>query len=385
MAISETARLKRETEETRAELEHTLGELRARMNPGQLLDQATGYLRNSSGRAYLGNLRDEVVRNPLPIALVGAGVAWIAISGAVGRRRNGNDHLDSARDWSETAATAQGFVGRGAEPSAARRARQAAEGWVDNARDAANEAGESVRETGSDLGERLGTAYDETIGRARDTTGAWVDEARSVGSEAGDSLLKGARNAGERAVDMYDRTVGGARQVASKAADYGRAARHAIEPNGTLMNFCREQPMLVAGLGIAIGAAIGAMLPASRVESRIMGATSQKVRQRVSDVAAESLRSVTESGDSGQKEEDSGQKDEIGRKSGEPRDGEHRTNGDTSPSGAWSTGDSVDEIERGVRQGSRRPNTESEPPSAVPHADAASSANFGENGARQRN
>jgi ElaB/YqjD/DUF883 family membrane-anchored ribosome-binding protein len=346
MAISETARLERESEETRAQLEHTLDELRARMSPGQLLDQATGYLRNSSGRAFLGNLRDEVVRNPLPIALVGAGIAWIAISGAVGRRRTGGDHLDSARDWGETGATAHDLAGHGGDPSTAGRARQAAEGLVDNARDAANEAGESKRE-------RLGTAYDETIGRARDTAGAWVDEARSAASEAGDSLSNGAR------------------RVASKAADYGRAARHAIEPNSTLMNFCREQPMLVAGLGIAIGAAIGAMLPASRVETRIMGEASQKVRQRVSDVAAETVQSVAESG------KDSGQNDGSSRKSAEPRDDEHRTYGDTSPSGAWSTGDSVDEVERGVRQGSRLPNTESEPQSAAPYAEAASSADFG--------
>ena len=119
MAITETARLERETEETRAQLEHTLDELRARMSPGQLLDQATGYLRNSSGRAFLGNLRDEVVRNPVPIALVGAGIAWIAISGAVGRRRTGGDHLDPAQDWGETGGKAHDLGGRGGLPSAA--------------------------------------------------------------------------------------------------------------------------------------------------------------------------------------------------------------------------------------------------------------------------
>jgi hypothetical protein len=326
----------------------------------------------------------------LPIVLIGGGIAWIAMSGAVGRHRSGSDHLDSARDWSKTAATAQDLASEGAESNAARRVRQAAEGWVDDARDAANEAGETVRETASDLGDRVGTVYDETIGRARDAAGAWVDHTRSAASDAGDSLREGARNVGERAANMYDQTVGGVRQVAGKAAEYGKAARHAIEPNGTLMNFCREQPMLVAGVGLAIGAAIGAMLPASRVETRIMGGTSQKVRQRVSDVATETFQSVTESGDSGQKEEDSGEKDasgekvESGRKSAEPRDNEHRTNGDASPSGTWSTGDSVDEVERGVPQGSSRSNTESAPQSTAPYVEAASSADFRLNDTKQR-
>jgi hypothetical protein len=380
MATTETARLERETEETRAQLEHTLDELRARMSPGQLLDQATGYLRNSSGRAFLANLRDEVVRNPLPIALVGAGIAWIAISGAIGRRSNGGKRLDPARDWGGTAASAQYPYGRDAEPSAARRARQAAEGWVDDASDAANQTGESVRETASDIGDRLGTAYDETIGPARDTAGAWVDDARETASEAGDSLREGARNVGERAAEMYDQTVGGARRVASRVADYGRAARHAVEPNGTLMNFCREQPMLVAGLGIAIGAAIGAMLPASRVETRLMGEASQKVRQRVSEVAAETLQSVAEirESDSGQNEDNSGRK-AAGRHEDDQRETPH-----TSPSGAWTTDDSLDEVEGGVRQGSRRSNADGQPQPAAPHAEAASSGDSGADDTKQR-
>src|ERR1700741_4404428 len=130
MAITQTARLERETEETRAQLEHTLEELRARMRPGQLLDQATDYLRNSSGRAFLGNLRDEVVRNPVPVTLIGAGIAWIAIAGAVGRRSNGTGHSAAGRDWGEAAGTADDLAhgGRGYDraPSAIRRARQAA-------------------------------------------------------------------------------------------------------------------------------------------------------------------------------------------------------------------------------------------------------------------
>jgi hypothetical protein len=306
MAITQTARLERETEETRAQLEHTLDELRARVSPGQLLDQATDYLRNSSGRAFLGNLRDEVVRNPLPVALVGAGIAWIAIAGAVGRRSTGNSHPGMARDWGETAGTTDDLAHGGraydAGPGAMRRAHQAAEGWVDDARDAVSEAGDSVREG--------------------------VDEMR------------------ERAGTMYDETVGGARRVASRAADYGRAARHAVQPGGAVMNFCREQPMLVAGLGIAAGAALAAMLPASRAESRIMGDASRDVQERVRDAAAQGLRSVAAAGE------------------------ENAARGGDSESA-----DAAADVERGVQRGSGRPNVEAEPQatpqSAAPYAEAA--------------
>ncbi|NJM93158.1 MAG: DUF3618 domain-containing protein [Rhodospirillaceae bacterium] len=98
---TETERLERETEQTRAQLEQTLGELRARMSPGQLFDQATDYFRNSSGRAYLHNLREEVVHNPVPITLIGAGIAWLALSGALGRRGH-NGRNDKASDCGRT-------------------------------------------------------------------------------------------------------------------------------------------------------------------------------------------------------------------------------------------------------------------------------------------
>ena len=172
---TETERLEREAEQTRAQLEQTLGELRARMSPGQLFDQATDYFRNNSGRQYLHHLRDEVVHNPVPVALIGAGIAWLAISGTVGRRHNGGGRYgyDPARDWGRTAATADDLEhgGRGPShgPSMAQRARQRAEGWVDEARDAMS----SVREDVSDVSERASTAYDEAIGQARETAEGW--------------------------------------------------------------------------------------------------------------------------------------------------------------------------------------------------------------------
>ena len=109
-----------------------------------------------------------------------------------------------------------------------------------------------------------------------------------------------------------------------------------------------------------------------------MGEASQKVRQRVSEVAAETLQSVAESG-----EPESGQKQESGSKTAGRRD-EQRDTAGTSPSGAWTTGDPVDEVERGVRQGSRRSNTDSAPQTAAPYAEAASSARSDADDTKQR-
>jgi hypothetical protein len=363
MAITQTERLERETEETRAQVERTLDELRARISPGQLLDQATDYFRNSSGRAFFGNLRDQVVENPVPVTLIGAGIAWLALSGAMGRRANGNGHarLDerdwtrrnwNERDWGRTAARAEDLAGEGYQPSAAERARQAAESWTSDARAAASDAGDALREGASNAADRASTFYDETaeaVTQARRTAQDWAGDARAAAAEAGDRMRARAGELGDSAAGMYEDTVRGTRRMARKAADYGRAARHAVEPDGALMTFCREQPMLVAGLGIAFGAALGAMLPTSRPERRIMGEASRDLRDELGsearEVANDTLRTAADAGsDAGSDAGDRG-----------------RANPDRAAA----------DVERGVEQASGRSNVENAPQSAAPYAEAA--------------
>ena len=91
----------------------------------------------------------------------------------------------------------------------------------------------------------------------------------------------------ERAGDLYERTADGFRRVTRKASDYGHAARDAVKPDGALLNFCREQPMLVAGLGVAFGAALAAMIPASRVERETMGEASRRMQDRIKETASD--------------------------------------------------------------------------------------------------
>jgi hypothetical protein len=275
---TETERLERETEQTRAQLEQTLGELRARMSPGQLFDQATDYFRNSGGRTYLHNLREEVVHNPVPITLIGAGIAWLALSGAMGRRGGSKD---MARDWGRTAGIADDLAHDGRGPSAMQRAKETARSWAHEAGEAISETEERWRERAEDVGERVGTAYDETVGRARET----ADETR-------EGLREGADSMRERAGDLYERTADGFRRVTRKVSDYGHVAREAVRPDGALLNFCREQPMLVAGLGVAFGAAMAAMIPASRMERQTMGETSRRVQDRIKETASDTLRTV---------------------------------------------------------------------------------------------
>src|SRR3979409_1236483 len=77
-----TADLDRDVALRRQRVERALEELQARLSPGQLLDEAVIYLRRSRGVEFFHNLGGSVRDRPLPVALVGIGLAWLAASGA---------------------------------------------------------------------------------------------------------------------------------------------------------------------------------------------------------------------------------------------------------------------------------------------------------------
>jgi hypothetical protein len=66
-----------EIERTRREMDGTLNAIEHRLTPGQLYDQGMHYLRNSGGTEFVTNLGNQAKRNPMPVALVGIGLAWL--------------------------------------------------------------------------------------------------------------------------------------------------------------------------------------------------------------------------------------------------------------------------------------------------------------------
>jgi Protein of unknown function (DUF3618) len=86
------AEIEREVRQSRAEVERTLDQIQERLSPGQLLDQAVGQLRGGDGE-FMRNLGDSVRSNPLPVTLVGVGLAWMMLAGG----RNGGK--SRVPDW----------------------------------------------------------------------------------------------------------------------------------------------------------------------------------------------------------------------------------------------------------------------------------------------
>ena len=66
-----------EIDRTRHEMDYTLGAIERRLTPGQLVDQGIDYLRQSGANEFVQNLAGQVKYNPLPVSLVGIGIAWL--------------------------------------------------------------------------------------------------------------------------------------------------------------------------------------------------------------------------------------------------------------------------------------------------------------------
>ncbi len=75
--MSDAAELEREAEAARARLSDTAEQIRARMSPGQMMDEVLNQVRGGDGSQMLANLRDQAKNNPMALALVGSGLAWL--------------------------------------------------------------------------------------------------------------------------------------------------------------------------------------------------------------------------------------------------------------------------------------------------------------------
>ena len=233
MASSE--QLEREAEATRARIAATLAELRVRISPGHMLDEAIDYARDGNGADMVRNLGRQATDNPLPVALLGAGLAWLML--AQRKSRDGRAVRTTKGDGS-VATT---------EPASL------------------NEMYDRTNRTSA-----MASKMDKTTRRVS-----------RKAEDATDRASEAATSAYERATDMMDR----ARETTTET--YGRARDAAMEGTRGLTKFMQEEPLVVAGLGIALGALVGALLPSTEVENRTMGEASDQLKRDARAVARE--------------------------------------------------------------------------------------------------
>jgi hypothetical protein len=289
--------LEREAEARRIELAETFEELRSRATPGHVVNKLVDYASESGGADFFRNLRDQTVANPLALGLVGAGLAWLMMSN--GRDRHAYDPYAAGYE-AETAVPRRRM--RGYIAATRERAGDAASGARDFMSDTASGARDLVSDTAAGVRDRAaGAAH-----MASDAAGSIAATARSardatIGtvSSVGDTVSSVGGQARSRAGDTASALYGGVSRTAGRTASGVRAFASGTASSGRdVFDFARDQPLVLAGLGLAFGAAVGAAYPSTDVERQLMGEASDDLKERTQAFATEGYqksRSVAES------------------------------------------------------------------------------------------
>ncbi|MBZ9759719.1 DUF3618 domain-containing protein [Mesorhizobium sp. CA8] len=231
MTERSAAELEREAEATRARVVATADSIRDKMTPGQLFDEFTGLFKGGAGSDMLHNLKAQVRDNPLPLTVIGAGLAWLMLgSGA-----------------SATPAGTDGVTRRGP--------------GLDHGA----------------FGARMGSTASDAAGSVAEAARGAAGTVSGVASEAAGTVSNMASSAADA--------------LASSAA---AAADMATGASRSAHSLLQEQPLAAAAIGLAIGAAIGAMLPHTEVEDERLGAYRERLRDSAQDTLKEGLDAATQ-------------------------------------------------------------------------------------------
>jgi hypothetical protein len=281
------AQLEREINDDRSRIEKKLNAIQERLTPGQMIDEALGYMKSRGATEYFANLGNAAKANPMPLALMGIGMAWLMASPTQQHARDlAYDRSDDFEDY--PLATVTGSV---------RRTRPA---YLENGRsysDFVDDSGKQFKALTDETGRRAGYFADEagryfrgfadstgqTIHDIRDETGAMFDQASGWASDT----WRAAKDSLRGMTDSLSGAADSVRQGSSSAMD---GLRHQSgHLNDLITRQFRDQPLVGGALAFAIGAAIGAALPHTRQEDEMLGETADEMRRKAADQASDMI------------------------------------------------------------------------------------------------
>jgi len=226
------ADVEREVEASRSDLDRTVEALKEKMTPGQLFDEASRAM-GGAGQQVLSRFVEQAKENPMPLAVMGLGLAWLMSSSGKKTARGDGPHRGYG----------PGDYGRLDEPR-------------------------SFAPDGAD--------------------GGLADKAHALGDKASDAV-SGAK---ERLSSVKDSAGETARRAAGAVRD--KAGAYGQQAQQTFSQVLESDPLLIGAVGLLVGAAIGAALPSTRLEDHTVGPIRDKLLQKGKGVAQERLQQAGE-------------------------------------------------------------------------------------------
>jgi hypothetical protein len=299
--------IEQDIEQTRAQLSSNIDAIQSKLTPGQMMDQAIGYARNSLPADFGNNLNTAIRENPIPVTLIGLGVGWLMMSG---KQRPGymakRSHSRSSSHYvSDPYRPGSGFAGEhgieyggqgelddhgvgghvtGDHDSAMHRASSRMSETGQSLKHRASQTGEHMKHRASETGENMknkASSATQSIKEKMSATGQGLKEkASSLTSRFSSS------SGSSSGPSMGERSRGMAQNARSRASELSqRSQQQYYRTKDTLTHMAEEQPLMLGALGLAVGALLGAMVPPTRREDELMGETRDKFLERGKEMA----------------------------------------------------------------------------------------------------
>ena len=247
-----TADVERDIARTRGELALTLAALERRLAARYLAEEGLKMLKDNLGDDYGVNRGLEFVRNnPIPVAMIGLGAAWL-----IATQTEAVDRI--ARD--ERIQAARRRVG-------------------DLASDLGNRAGEMASSAAQRIGvtgNGVGNGADRPLGH---TGNPMIDQSGSMGSgwmhqvtDRAQGVVRSARDSGGAVLDRAGESAG---RVADQVGD-----------------MFERHPLLIGAIGMLAGGLLAALLPSTRVEDEWFGPSRDQLWNRAEKAGEETVSRV---------------------------------------------------------------------------------------------
>jgi hypothetical protein len=251
--MTSTTQLQREADSARVGLADTLDQLRDGLAPAALSAEAIA-LAKDGGLTLLKGLADQARANPMPVFLIGAGLAMLLT------RTTGGDVARAASSTLKSAAS----------------------GGL-----------KAARATGEGMASTAAAAKEAVVGAAEGTATSTFEAAANVGGQARGSMAA-ARDTVNKSVQSVKEEIDAGKEAVERGRQQidevaGQARAMAADARASVGRLIEEQPILVAALGAALGAAVGALLPLSQAEKDVLSGPAARTidagRNAVSDAA----------------------------------------------------------------------------------------------------
>jgi ElaB/YqjD/DUF883 family membrane-anchored ribosome-binding protein len=257
----ESNALRSEIDSTRGRMDQTIDALEDRMKGRHLIDEIVGFFRRSDGDGRVDELKQKISRtagtvvdsvkaHPVPVMMVGAGIAWLIYQ----NRSSGRFRTQDQRNFDYTGEDyAGGYESYGAasEPT----------GY----------------ETEDYTGERVSNKSSSVVGQAK-------EKLSDLGAQAREKVA----NLGSRSREKLDTARQRVSELGTQAQQRSREAY--ARTRQQIANTTEQHPLEV-GLGfLALGVIVGLAMPTPRAVSRRLEPVGTRVREAGSELVEKGKR-----------------------------------------------------------------------------------------------